>query len=96
MDLKRFLEESRMNKYVFSEIAGVGVKSCVKYINGKSLRANTIAQIEKAIVVGEKHEMIYPKYSENYRPFNQFDVCEHLRKVREFKETYQKLIAEEL
>ena len=62
MDMKEFYEKYNLNKCEFASIAGVGIKSLVKFANGEPVRVSTRKRIEKAMRIAEKYNMVRPKF----------------------------------
>lgn len=53
MTIKEFYKEYNLNKYEFAEIAGVGVKSLIKFEHGEPIRKSTEDRIRKAMHVAD-------------------------------------------
>lgn len=96
MNMKEFYEKYKLNKYEFAEIAGVGAKTLVKYANGETIRKDSKERIEKAIRVAEKYNLVRPEYDHG-RAFGWGYWYNHEfhESVREYKNNFKQLIAEE-
>lgn len=62
MTMKDFYTTYNLNRYYFSEIAGVGAKSLTKFAEGKPIREATKERIEIAMRVAEKYDLKRPVY----------------------------------
>ena len=63
MTMKEFYKKYNLNKYDFASIAGVGVKSLIKFEQGEPIRKSTEDRIRKAMHVGDIYDLIIQEIS---------------------------------
>lgn len=91
MNMKEFYNKYNLNKNAFAPIAGVGVSTLGKYMEGKAIREDSRLRIEKAMRLAEKYNLVRPKYDHDaafhegrwYKSEFYREVC---RYEKEFKE----------
>ena len=95
MTMQEFYKEYNLNKYDFASIAGVGVKSLVKFEQGKSIRKATEARIRKAMHVADIYDLVRPRfdYTRNFGWDAHDYRLEHLCEVNDYKKHFKELIA---
>ena len=93
MSMMEFYDKYNLNNENFASIAGVGVKTLKKYIEGKTIRKDSILRIERAVHIAEKHNLVRPRFDygkgikEGMWYKNEFH-----RKVRDYEEHFKELI----
>lgn len=90
MKMIDFYRKYNLNKYYFSEIAGVGTRSLIKYDEGKHIRDNTRNRIELAIQVAEKYNLVRPHI--NFRPGDVHGANVFRKSQREYFDKFKYLI----
>lgn len=95
MTIKEFYKEYNLNKYEFAEIAGVGVKSLIKFEHGEPIRKSTEDRIRKAMHVADTYDLVRPRF--DYTRSFDWDAhsyrWEHTIEVNDYKKHFKELIA---
>lgn len=95
MNLQEFYTAYNLNKYEFASIAGVGVRTLIKYSQGKSIRESSKFRIEKAMRVCEKYGLIRPKFNYGLSFGSMWYKDEFQKELREYAENFKTLIERE-
>ena len=99
MTMSEFYAEYNLNKYDFASIAGVGKNTLVKFAEGKNIREDSKARIEKAMRVAVKYNLVRPKFDYVKGSFGGFATMrykdEFHSKVYEYEEHFKELIKAE-
>lgn len=93
MNMKEFYNKYNLNNETFASIAGVGVRTLKKYIDGKAIREDSRSRIETAIYIAEKYNLVRPRF--DYGRGIKEGVWykgEFHRKVRDYEEMFKETI----
>lgn len=95
-NMKEFYNKYNLNNETFASIAGVGVRTLKKYIEGKTIRGDSKMRIEKAIRVAEKYNLVRPRfdYGKGIKE-GMWYKSEFHREVRNYEEKFKAAIGEE-
>mgnify|MGYP002620493248 CR=1 FL=1 len=95
MTMKEFYKEYNLNKYDFASIAGVGVKSLIKFEQGEPIRKSTEDRIRKAMHVADIYDLVRPRfdYTRNFGWDAYQYRYEHLYEIRDYEKHFKELIA---
>lgn len=87
MTMKEFYKEYNLNKYDFASIAGVGVKSLIKFEQGEPIR--------KSMHVADIYDLVRPRfdYTRNFDWDAHQYRYEHLHEKQDYEKHFKELIA---
>ena len=94
MKILEFYEKYNLNHTYFAEMAHVGVKTLIKYDEGKPIRSDSRERIEKAIRTVIKYNHIRPRFNsgESLGFFGFTYRMEFRREMDEYMTKFQTLL----
>ncbi len=98
-NLREYLGKYNLGSVRFTKLAGVGIGSLYKYMNGQSSSRKTEARIRCGLTILEKHNLVAPEYKAEYP--NDYIAWNNKRikyekDTQEYAEKFKRLLAEEL
>lgn len=97
--IHEYLEKYNLGSVRFTKLAGVGIGSLYKYMNGQSLSRKTEARIRCGLTILEKHNLVAPEYKAEYP--NDYIAWNNKRikyekDSQKYSEEFKRLLKEEL
>lgn len=97
--IHEYLEKYNLGSVRFTKLAGVGIGSLYKYMNGQSLSRKTEARIRGGLIILEKHNLVAPEYKAEYP--NDYIAWNNKRikyekDSQKYAEEFKRLLKEEL